>query len=81
MAVFQPEAHHNFLLLASRTPGLADRLRRNPAPAGGRGLEAGDPLPDEVVAFDARRPVFTDDRTPAEIYGDLLFLRHLAEEK
>ena len=34
----------------------------------------------EPVRFDSRGPVFTDDRTPAELYGDLLFFRHLAAE-
>jgi hypothetical protein len=35
----------------------------------------------ERVRFDARRPVFTDDRSPAEVWGDLLVLRYLAAER
>ncbi len=80
-AVFRPAGTHNFLLLASDAPGLAERLRRNEPPAAVAGWKAAVLAGLEPVRFDPRGPVYTDDRTPAEVYGDLLFLRHLAEER
>jgi len=79
--VWHPPLHGNWVLFASGTPGLRDRLARNPLPPDA------EPLREEVVpalervVFDPSRPVFTDDRAPVELLSDLLFLRFLTEEK
>jgi spermidine synthase len=80
VAVFHPALHRNFLLFASGTRGLAERLRRNPVPLEVESWRRAVLDGLEPVRFDSRGPVFTDDRTPAELYGDFLFFRHLAAE-
>ncbi len=79
--VFHPLEHANFLVFASDTPGLRDRLAVNPVPAAVEGWRLAVLQRMEPALFETGRPVFTDDRSPAEVWGDLLFLRYLAAER
>jgi spermidine synthase len=78
--VYHPPRHENWLVLASDTPGLDRRLRRNPVPADIEPVRREVAAGLERVRYDPARPVFTDDRAPSELYSDLLFLRFLAKE-
>jgi spermidine synthase len=77
--VWHPQGAHNRFVLATDSPGLRDRLVRNPAPPDlaewRRDLVSGMRL----VSFDPSAPVFTDDRSPLDVYTDLLFVRSLAD--
>jgi spermidine synthase len=79
--VWHPLLHRNHVFFASATPGLRDRLARNPVPADIAELRGRVVAALERVPFDPRRAVFTDDRAPVELLSDLLFLRVLAEEE
>ncbi len=79
--VFHPLEHMNFLVFATDTDGLRDRLAADSAPAAVEGWRLAVLEGMERVSFDPSRPVFTDDRSPAEVGGDLLFLRYLAAER
>ena len=76
--VWHPEGSKNWFVLASVAPGLAGRLARNPVPDDMTEMRREFVRDIRPVAFDPSGPVFTDDRSPLEIYTDLLFLRHLA---
>ncbi len=79
--VFHPLEHMNFLVFATDTARLRDRLAADPVPTAVEGWRVAVLGGMERVGFDASRPVFTDDRSPAEVWGDLLFLRYLAAER
>jgi spermidine synthase len=79
--VWHPLFHRNHILLASATPGLRERLARNPVPPAFEELRGRVVASLERVPFDPTRAVFTDDRAPVELLSDLLFLRVLAEEE
>ncbi len=77
--VWHPEGSNNWFVLASDTPGLRTRLSRNPVPEDMTELRREFVLEIRPVAFDPAGPVFTDDRSPIEVYTDLLFVRALTE--
>jgi spermidine synthase len=79
--VWHPLFHRNWVLVASGTPGLKDRLARNPVPPDVEDLRGHVAESLERVRFEPSRPVFTDDRAPVEVLSDLLFLRVLADEE
>ncbi len=79
--VFHPLDYMNFLVFASDAPGLRDRLAVDPVPADVEGWRLAVLRTMVRVRPDPSRPVFTDDRSPAEVWGDLLFLRWLASER
>ena len=79
--VFHPLEHMNFLVFASNVPGLRGRLAVEPVPADVEGWRLAVLRNMVRVRPDPRRPFFTDDRSPAEVWGDLLFLRYLAAER
>jgi hypothetical protein len=79
--VWHPPSHRNWLLFASATPGLGERLARNPVPPDAEALRGQVVAALERVPYDPARPVFTDDRAPVELLSDLLFLRFLADEE
>jgi len=78
---WHPPFHKNYVLFASSTPGLRERLARNPVPPDVEALREGVVAGLERVRFNPARPLFTDDRAPVEVLSDLLFLRFLAEEE
>jgi spermidine synthase len=73
--VWHPQGSHNWFVLASETRGLAGRLARNPVPDDMAELRREFVEEMRAVTFDPSGPVFTDDRSPLEIYTDLLFVR------
>jgi spermidine synthase len=73
--VWRPEGSHNRFILASDAPGLRDRLARNPVPEDLAEWRREIVLEMRPVAFDPAGPVFTDDRSPLDLYTDLLFVR------
>jgi spermidine synthase len=79
--VFHPSHYLNFLVLATDAPGLRERLVVNPVPAAVEDWRVALLQGMERVPFDGVGPVYTDDRSPAEVLGDLLFLRYLAAER
>lgn len=79
--VWHPLFHRNHVLFASATPGLKDRLARNPVPRDVADLRGRVVDALARVPFDPKRAVFTDDQAPVELLSDLLFLRVLAEEE
>jgi spermidine synthase len=79
--VWHPPFHKNYVLIASSTPGLRERLARNPVPPDVEALRGRVVAALERVRFNPDRPIFTDDRAPVEVLSDLLFLRFLAEEE
>ncbi len=76
--VWHPEGSKNWFLLASDAPGLRERLARNPVPEDMTELRREFLLEIRPAAYDPAAPVFTDDRSPIEIYTDLLFIRALS---
>ena len=79
--VFHPPGYMNFLVFASDAPGLRGRLAVDPVPADVEGWRLAMLRTMARVRPDPNLPVFTDDRSPAEVWGDLLFLRYLASER
>jgi spermidine synthase len=79
--VWHPPLHANYVLIASNTAGIRDRLARNPVPPDVESLRETVVADLERVGFDPARPVFTDDRAPVEVLSDLLFVRFLQEEE
>lgn len=77
--VWHPEGSHNWFIIASDSPGLKARLSSNPVPDDMTELRREFVLEIRPVAFEPARPVFTDDRSPLEVYTDLLFVRALTE--
>lgn len=74
-AVWHPEGARNRFILASGAPGLLDRLAANPVPDDLAEWRREIALEIRPVAFDPAGPVFTDDRSPLDLYTDRLFVR------
>jgi hypothetical protein len=79
--VFHPPRHLDLLVVAADAPRLRGRLAANPVPSVVEGWRFAVFQGMGRVSVDARRPAFTDGRSPAEVWGDLLFLRCLAAER
>ncbi|HKB79688.1 MAG TPA: fused MFS/spermidine synthase [Thermoanaerobaculia bacterium] len=79
--VWNPPFRANDVLIASNTPGLRDRLARNPVPPDVASLRDLVVASMQRVAYDPAGPLFTDDRAPVELLSDLLFVRFLRQEE
>ncbi len=77
--VWHPEGSDNWFLFGSETPGLGARLAHNPVPDDM--AEFRRELIREIrpVVFDPVGAVFTDDRSPLDLYTDLVFVRTLTD--
>jgi spermidine synthase len=75
--VWHPQGSNNWFVLASDAPGVKTRLSGNPVPEDMTELRREFVLEIRPVRFDPTGPVFTDDRSPIELYSDLLFVRTL----
>lgn len=79
--VWHPTLQANYVLIASDTAGVRDRMARNPVPADVDSLRGWVVSRLERVRFEPSGPLFTDDRAPVEILSDLLFVRYLQAEE
>jgi hypothetical protein len=78
---FHPSRYFNFLIVATDAPRLRQRLAGNPVSFAVEGWRVATLQHMERVRFNGYSAVFTDDRSPAKVLGDLLFLRYLAAER
>jgi spermidine synthase len=77
--VWHPEGSHNWILVASASPGLGSRLANNPVPDDMGEFRRELARDIRKVAFDPAGAVFTDDLSPLDLYTDLVFVRTLAD--